>query len=107
MTIDFENPILEGVELFLKVEIVETRQFKNVRFQPYIYGRDVLGFQFLWGFVPELNIFYKIPTYLICEVSSMSIRFTPISSAKYIRPDGERHYCVVKGEWRYKSLISE
>lgn len=105
MTIDFENAISKRIELFLKVKLSGISDYQDIRLQPYIFGKDVLGFQFLWGYIPNLDVFYKILINLIGEAEELSISFTPLPNAKYIRPDGETHYCVVKGEWKYKSLL--
>lgn len=64
-----KTAIRQEKELHLKLlPNIDSYEFIDVVIQPYILGEDVLKNEFIWGYVSEKNIFYKIPTVLIVEV---------------------------------------
>lgn len=90
-------------ELLLKVKTLPGASVKEVRFCPYIYGLDQLEIPFIWGYLPEIKSFYKLFLTQIESVDTITIAFSPFPNARYLKPDGEEHYCILKGSWRYIS----
>lgn len=102
MTNLIQTAINNKNELFLKVKPPSSEKIKEVRFCPYIYGVDSLEFPFMWGYLPQFDTFYKIPLQQIEDAETIRILYTPFPNAKYLKPQGEEHYCVLKGEWKYR-----
>lgn len=88
-------------ELFLKVRAAQGDKIKEIRFCPYVYGLDQLEIPFIWGYLPEIKGFYKLLLNQIEEGETITISYSPFPNAKYLKPQGEVHYCVLKGSWRY------
>ena len=96
-----EKAINNKNELYLKVKTAQADKKKEVRFCPYIYGLDLLEIPFTWGYLPETKSFYTLLLSQIEELEIITIAFMPFPNAKYLKPPGEEHYCVVKGSWKY------
>jgi len=98
-----KNAITNKNELYIKIKAASSNAFKEIRFCPYIYGVDPLKFQFVWGYMPQFQTFYKIHLQQIEEAEVIRILYTPFPNAKYLKPEGEEHLCVLDGNWKYRS----
>lgn len=88
-------------ELVVKLKSNSTFSSQEVRFYPYIFGADLLNFKFIWGYLPELKTFYSLPLQQIEEAEPNFSTYSPFSFAKYLKPQGEKHFCVLEGVWKY------
>lgn len=102
ITFLIKDAITSKNELFIKIKAASSSAFREIRFCPYIYGIDPLKFQFVWGFMPQYQTFYKIHLQQIEEAEIIRIMYTPFPNAKYLKPDGEEHLCVLDGGWKYR-----
>lgn len=41
---------------------------KGFKLQPYLRGIDVLGFPFIWGYLPEYETYYKVNEDLVIDM---------------------------------------
>ena len=95
--------IADKKELNIKLKNTSTATSQEIRFCPYIFGEDSLNFKFIWGYLPEYQIFYSLPIQQIEEAEPIRILYSAFPNAKYLRPQGEKHYSVLKGGWKYIS----
>lgn len=93
--------IKNSSELSLIANLPFTSKSKPFRFQPYILGVDVLGFPFVWGYLPDFQCFYKVTLDMIVEIEIIGISYSAFNNAKYIRPGKEKHTNILKGQWKY------
>jgi len=69
-----------GKMLWLVVKLGQEGYINDrLGFDPYLYGIDVMGHDFLWGYMPQSSIYYKfrVTDILKAEVSSESVEITP------------------------------
>lgn len=99
MLIDIiKSAIYQKKELLLKVKSdQEPNQFVEVLMQPYVLGDDILQYEFVWGYLTDKQVFYKVLTDLIISAEAIEIPYTVIEDATYDYSIGEEHFCVLEG----------
>lgn len=72
-----QQALAEGKKLWLLV--TTGNESDRYDFEPYLYGTDVMSHDFLWGYIPQLFVYYKFRFTDIqrAEVSSESIAVDP------------------------------
>lgn len=95
--------ISDKKELNLKLKTTSNATQQEVRFCPYIYGEDTLNFKFIWGYLPQFQTFYSLPVQQIEAAEPVRVLYSAFPNAKYLKPQGEEHYCVLEGGWKYIS----
>lgn len=64
---------------------------------PYIYGLDILGYEFVWGCLARDMTYYKIFIDLITDATITEKEFIVDKSACYQYAMEEDHYAVLQG----------
>lgn len=62
---------------------------------PYIFGEDIMQYEFVWGFLPHSGNFYKLELDKIISVKNTIKRFSIEPEAVYLYALEERHTAVV------------
>ncbi len=102
MTIEeIYNVIDQGVNqkktLILSVRHGLGSVIDNTIFSPYILGDDTYQFQFAWGHLPELNLFYKFYLDNIESAKLGNEKFEISEEACYQYAVDEEHFAEVDG----------
>lgn len=83
-------------ELRIKLKPSSTFTSQEIRFCPFIFGADLLNFKFIWGYLPDYEIFYSLPVREIDHAAPLSNLFSSYPSPTYSKASGEKHYCVLE-----------
>ncbi len=93
-----KSAIHEKKELLLKVKSgTESGDYIEVFMQPYVYGNDVLQYEFIWGYLAHNHVFYKILTNWIVSAETIEIPYTVLEGTEYEYASGEEHFCILEG----------
>jgi hypothetical protein len=76
----------------------------SIEFQPYIYGQDIMQFDFVWGYIPLNKVFYKIHLDNVASVQVTEITYTVLPDAVYLYSIEEEHYSVLVG---FRNIFSQ
>lgn len=99
MLIDtIQSAIQEKKEVLLKIKSGdEPGAFMEVFMQPYIYGSDVLQYNFIWGYLSHNGIFYKVLTDWVVAAETIEIPYAVQQGVVYDQSPGEELICVLEG----------
>ena len=66
-------------------------------FDPYIYGDDTMQYSFVWGYLPQNNLYYKFMFDIVTSVKLTPDKFSVKDDAVYLYAIEEEHWCRVSG----------
>ncbi|MEO6233327.1 MAG: hypothetical protein ABJB11_18620 [Ferruginibacter sp.] len=70
----------------------------EIDIEPYVYGQDLMQYEFVWGYLPHSMTFYKL---LIDHIEQAIItnEEVPVDNEKamYIYSMGEEHHAIIEG----------
>lgn len=72
-------------------------QITQISFHPYIVGLAMLGFESVWGYLPQLNSFYRFRIRHIRTFSLTGEKYALLPQPIYHYAKGEVHKAVLEG----------
>ena len=68
----------------------------EVNFNPYIYGSDIMQYDFVWGFLTNNPMHYKMLVDFIVSAKLTTKKFTVESDSIYLYASEEEHWNRIK-----------
>ncbi len=68
----------------------------EIDFDPYIYGSDIMQYEFLWGYMPKSKLFYKMRVDSIVEAKTTNDNFIMQNDTLYLFAIEEEHWNHIK-----------
>jgi len=91
-----ENGIKNNTEVILAVRHGLGDIIEGTKFQPYILGDDSYQYSFVWGFLPDFNLYYKFMLDNIITVKNTTIEYFVREDACYQHAIEEEQFAVLK-----------
>ena len=92
-----ELAIQQKKELLLRVTYGPSEIISDVFICPYLYGLDVLNYEFVWGYLPEHSTFYKVLVFHIIAAEIVEVPFEVLPCACYQYAQGDELPFIVEG----------
>ena len=98
--LEIEKTILKAIENSQSIKIKFKYGLGNeteLLFDPYIYGSDTMQYEFVWGFLPESLLHYRLMADFIISAKLTNTKFEVQSDSMYLYSIEEEHRCRVAG----------
>lgn len=89
VTDTIELAIQQKKELLLKVTYGDSDLSSDLFICPYLFGIDVLNYEFVWGYLPVQDTFYKVLILHVqaAEIIELSFEVLPQACYQYVQAD--------------------
>lgn len=89
ITDTIELAIQQKKQLLLKVTYGDSDIESDLFICPYVFGIDVLDYEFVWGYLPDQDTFYKVLVLhvIAAEIIELSFDVLPQACYQYAQAD--------------------
>jgi hypothetical protein len=91
-----KSAIQQQKELLLKIKYGLGSELE-ILLEPYIYGEDIMQYEFVWGCINQNKTFYKVYLNIILEATINEEVFPIVLNAVYLYSTGESHFEILDG----------
>lgn len=89
ITDTIELAIQQKKQLLLKVTYGDSDIESDLFICPYVFGIDVLNYEFVWGYLPDQETFYKVLILHVqaAEITELQFEVLPQACYQYLQAD--------------------